>query len=234
MRVPMPAQREEIRIALEAEMLKVCGLDNDIGVVHNEIVGNVVEISIRLPGAGRPFAELCKKPVVSNFVAFHAAMLKCLILAKNLADSRKQKLEAMLVDRNFGEAFALMDSILAGMAEREREGFALCEKAEGLYLRPELRVALYIVLNPKGKFIFNMQSSLASDLSLVRAREFPRTCAAVTTISDVKALILINLAQIRPDIVNWLDRKGLEILRKQKFKGWRGHLPDMPGNAPFL
>lgn len=235
MRIPMPVEREKARLALEAAMLRACGLEDDLNVIHNEIVGNVIEISIRLPQSGWPFAELCKKPAVSSFVAFHAALLKCLLLARGLEGSpqNRERLEAMLVDRNFGAAFAMMDEIFAAMSDAEKERFAIHEKSEGLYVRPELRVALYIVLNPRRKFIFNMQSSLASDLSLIKPRDFPRTCDAVPTLDEVRELALINLAQIRPDIVNWLSPEGLAILRKQKFKGWRGYMPDLPDEAAF-
>lgn len=223
MRIPMPAEREETRMALEAALIRVCDLPDNLNIIHNEIVGNVIEMTARLPRDGWPFAKLCGKKSVENFMAMHEAVLECALLAKHLPDGgEKSRLEGYLLERDFARAVRLGQKLLAEMDEGSRAGLMASEKSERLYFRPELRCEIYIVLNQKRKFIFNMQSALTSGMSLLKPKKYPRTCAAVPTLKDVRELILINLAQIRPDVVDWLNSIGLSLLGEQKFRGWRG------------
>lgn len=223
MRIPMPAEREETRQVLEEAMLRVCDLPDNSAMIRNEIAGNAIDAVLRLPQDGWPFARLCGKKSVENFMALHHAVLNCAVLAEFAQGSETgRKLEGFLLERDFAAAHALYMDVTGKMGEDERRRLAASEKAERLYFRPELRCELYIVLNPRRKFIFNMQSSLASGMRLVRPKKFPRTCAAVPALSAVRELILINLAQIRPDVTAWLEPAGLALLDAQKIKGWRG------------
>ena len=223
MRIPMPAEREETRMALEAALIRVCDLPDNLNIIHNEIVGNVIEMTARLPEGGWPFARLCGSKSVENFMAMHEDVLEVALLAKHLPEGEeKRRLESDLLERDFARAFQLGRQLLAEMDEERKEALMASEKSERLYFRPELRCEIYIVLNQKLKFIFNMQSALTSGLTLLKPKKYPRTCAAVPTLEDVRELILINLAQIRPDVAGWLNSIGLALLDEQKFRCWRG------------